>query len=83
MLEHGGGGEMRVIVTSGLVREQQVVDADYEEAETVPTKLIGTNGGSGNGSQPTQRRTGDKVGRNDPCPCGSGKKYKKCHGVEA
>ncbi len=31
----------------------------------------------------TQRRTGDKVGRNDPCPCGSGKKYKKCHGAEA
>ncbi len=29
-----------------------------------------------------QRRTGEKVGRNDPCPCGSGKKYKKCHGVE-
>ena len=25
-------------------------------------------------------RSGDKVGRNDPCPCGSGKKYKKCHG---
>ncbi len=29
----------------------------------------------------SQRRTGDKVGRNDPCPCGSGKKYKKCHGA--
>ncbi|MDH5495831.1 MAG: SEC-C metal-binding domain-containing protein [Nitrospira sp.] len=28
---------------------------------------------------PTQR-TDSKVGRNDPCPCGSGKKYKKCHG---
>jgi preprotein translocase subunit SecA len=39
--------------------------------------------GGGNGTQPTQRRTGDKVGRNDPCPCGSGKKYKKCHGAEA
>ena len=26
-------------------------------------------------------RSGAKVGRNDPCPCGSGKKYKKCHGV--
>jgi preprotein translocase subunit SecA len=25
-------------------------------------------------------RQGDKVGRNDPCPCGSGKKYKQCHG---
>jgi uncharacterized protein YecA (UPF0149 family) len=24
-----------------------------------------------------------KVGRNDPCPCGSGKKYKKCHGAGA
>jgi preprotein translocase subunit SecA len=37
--------------------------------------------GSGDGSQPAQRRTGEKVGRNDPCPCGSGKKYKKCHGA--
>ena len=26
-------------------------------------------------------RSGRKVGRNDPCPCGSGKKYKKCHGA--
>ncbi|MCR2746097.1 preprotein translocase subunit SecA [Limnobacter parvus] len=26
------------------------------------------------------RRVSDKVGRNDPCPCGSGKKYKQCHG---
>jgi preprotein translocase subunit SecA len=37
--------------------------------------------GGGDESQPTQRRTGEKVGRNDPCPCGSGKKYKKCHGA--
>jgi preprotein translocase subunit SecA len=35
----------------------------------------------GDSSEPAQRRTGDKVGRNDPCPCGSGKKYKKCHGA--
>ena len=38
--------------------------------------------GGGDSSQTAQRRTGDKVGRNDPCPCGSGKKYKKCHGAE-
>ena len=25
-------------------------------------------------------RQGPKIGRNDPCPCGSGKKYKNCHG---
>jgi preprotein translocase subunit SecA len=37
--------------------------------------------GGGDSSQPSQRRTGEKVGRNDPCPCGSGKKYKKCHGA--
>jgi preprotein translocase subunit SecA len=28
-------------------------------------------------------RVGPKVGRNDPCPCGSGKKYKNCHGRDA
>jgi len=32
--------------------------------------------------QPVRRET-PKIGRNDPCPCGSGKKYKKCHGSAA
>jgi preprotein translocase subunit SecA len=32
---------------------------------------------------PKPVRSGAKVGRNDPCPCGSGKKYKKCHGATA
>jgi preprotein translocase subunit SecA len=32
---------------------------------------------------PKPVRAGVKVGRNDPCPCGSGKKYKKCHGTSA
>jgi preprotein translocase subunit SecA len=32
---------------------------------------------------PAPLRTGPKVGRNDPCPCGSGKKYKSCHGALA
>lgn len=34
-------------------------------------------------SSSTVRRETGKVGRNDPCPCGSGKKYKKCHGTNA
>ncbi len=46
-------------------------------------------GGGGRGATTTstatvqvqQRVVYDKVGRNDPCPCGSGKKYKKCHGA--
>jgi preprotein translocase subunit SecA len=38
---------------------------------------------AGNGSAPAQRRAGEKIGRNDECYCGSGKKYKKCHGANA
>ena len=37
----------------------------------------------GDFSVETVRSSGPKVGRNDPCPCGSGKKYKKCHGAHA
>jgi preprotein translocase subunit SecA len=39
---------------------------------------------AGGGEQKTVQqvvRGAEKVGRNDPCPCGSGKKYKKCHGA--
>lgn len=42
-----------------------------------PTTMSG-----GDGSEPKRPvRAGEKVGRNDPCPCGSGKKYKKCCGA--
>jgi preprotein translocase subunit SecA len=37
--------------------------------------------GSGTATAVQQVVRGTKVGRNDPCPCGSGKKYKKCHGA--
>ena len=38
----------------------------------------------GGEQQPVQQVVrGEKIGRNDPCPCGSGKKYKKCHGVQS
>ncbi len=38
------------------------------------------SGGAGGGKQEPAKAAGKKVGRNDPCPCGSGKKYKKCCG---
>lgn len=44
--------------------------ADYEEVL----------GGDGEEEHTPFVRKGEKVGRNDPCPCGSGKKYKQCHG---
>jgi preprotein translocase subunit SecA len=39
-----------------------------------------TQGGAGEAANTTIRRSGPKIGRNDPCPCGSGKKYKNCCG---
>jgi preprotein translocase subunit SecA len=39
--------------------------------------------GAAQAEAPKPVKAGAKVGRNDPCPCGSGKKYKKCHGVNA
>ncbi len=42
---------------------------------------IVTNQGEDGAPSVQQRKTGQKVGRNDPCPCGSGKKYKKCCGA--
>jgi preprotein translocase subunit SecA len=53
--------------------------ADYDEA-------LGSAAGNGDNGDvalappPPFVRAGGKVGRNDPCPCGSGKKYKHCHG---
>jgi preprotein translocase subunit SecA len=44
-------------------------------------KMVEHRGTGAEESKPeTVRRDENKVGRNDPCPCGSGKKYKKCHG---
>jgi len=40
-------------------------------------------GGTGGAAFKRQAKAGDKIGRNDPCHCGSGKKYKRCHGAVA
>ena len=45
-----------------------------------PQPKLTLNRGDEPAAPQTVQRSDDKVGRNDPCPCGSGKKYKKCHG---
>ena len=47
----------------------------------VPLRMSFNRGEEEAKPQAPVHRTADKVGRNDPCPCGSGKKYKKCHGA--
>ncbi len=54
------------------VQNVQYHHADYDEA-------LGT-GEADESKAPPPAQAGPKVGRNDPCPCGSGKKYKHCHG---
>ena len=63
------------------VREAQLPQSDAKKLTTGRSEVPG--GGrqvatGGKGSQPL--RVEKKVGRNDPCPCGSGLKYKNCHG---
>ncbi len=63
------------------------IDALEKEFERKKRKELdaarsaGASSTNGNGTAP--RRNVEKVGRNDDCPCGSGKKYKKCHGITA
>jgi preprotein translocase subunit SecA len=53
---------------------------DMSQMQTSRTDLV-TNGGEPKSKMPVHVEK--QVGRNDPCPCGSGKKYKNCHGKEA
>lgn len=59
-------------------------DVQYQHAD--PEKEVAGSTGDGGAAvniQPAPVRTGPKVGRNDPCTCGSGKKYKNCCGALA
>ena len=51
-----------------------------EEAEQIPPDGVVPDAPPPSASVEPFVRSTQKVGRNDPCPCGSGKKYKQCHG---
>jgi preprotein translocase subunit SecA len=63
--------------------EPPPVNVKYQHAaydEALASAATGDNGDVALAPPPPFVRAGEKVGRNDPCPCGSGKKYKHCHG---
>jgi preprotein translocase subunit SecA len=65
--------------------EQEEVERRRVEARAParpPLVMASAKGGGAGLALPQARRTEARVGRNDPCPCGSGKKYKKCCGSE-
>ncbi|MBY5992129.1 preprotein translocase subunit SecA [Ferrimonas balearica] len=58
-------------------REQEEQLARMRNFQHAQSQGMGEEGGQ---APAAPQRQGPKVGRNDPCPCGSGKKYKQCHG---
>ena len=65
-------------VFSVQVQRQQDVE---QIQQPKPQRVVMSHGGETEAAAATPaKREADKVGRNDPCPCGSGKKYKRCHG---
>ncbi len=77
--------EMRDGINEEVVRELTKFQLVSEEKVVRRPKLknIATNLNEDGTPVISQRVVGKKVGRNDPCPCGSGKKYKKCCGLTA
>lgn len=76
---------------SGRIREGREEKTDMSRLRATHQEFAGGNGHPAEemeyaaNAEPAKQepvRVGPKVGRNDPCPCGSGKKYKNCHGKE-
>jgi preprotein translocase subunit SecA len=74
-------------IRSDIVKSVFAVQVAQQAQQTAVAPLapspiarnIRTNRDGGNGKPQTVRNTGPQLGRNDPCWCGSGKKYKNCH----
>jgi preprotein translocase subunit SecA len=62
-------------------RPQRMVLTRGEMPTMMPQEMAMAAQAGGTGTIETVRRQGRKIGRNEPCPCGSGKKYKKCCGA--
>ncbi len=77
---------MKTAIPSDNVQQAPTVKAQQPKLQTSRTDST-TNNNNNPQNQDTREKVkpqpvkvDDKIGRNDPCPCGSGKKYKNCHG---
>ncbi len=72
--------QVKMDVITKLYRVQVTREEEVQELQPKAQPMHFMHGAQEESQlEPTLRKE-DKVGRNDPCPCGSGKKYKKCHG---
>jgi preprotein translocase subunit SecA len=86
---NGSSGEVEhpqsappVIPTRAPHTTIDALEREFQRTKQRDLAAARTAGGSATATA-APRKTGETIGRNDPCPCGSGKKYKKCHGVNA
>ncbi len=77
MIERVKEETVRLLFHIQIQREDQVQQLRQEQEEQ---PMFYEAAGGGSAPRPQAVKKSGKVGRNDPCPCGSGKKYKKCHG---
>ncbi len=63
-------------------RRRQVDMSNLRTSKSDFSQYSSTGGGQDRNQKTEPVRVDKKVGRNDPCPCGSGKKYKQCHGLQ-
>jgi preprotein translocase subunit SecA len=68
---------------AGEPQHLPAVAREIERRQQRQQKDLQYQTGPAQAEAPKPVKVGAKVGRNDPCPCGSGKKYKKCHGANA
>jgi preprotein translocase subunit SecA len=79
---NGGGSESSNSKNSIVNSKAGGIQADLKEVHE-NAQIIGAGDGSNGGTGGAGgAKKGEEIGRNDPCPCGSGKKYKKCHGAQ-
>jgi preprotein translocase subunit SecA len=79
---------VKIQTAAELEQASESIQEDLADVKGVQYKHAEASSADGNESEESNQQTvtqqpiqsGPKVGRNDPCPCGSGKKYKQCHG---
>jgi SEC-C motif domain protein len=82
-VEEGGATDSKGIVEFVATYSQKGIQDEHHEIARFVKKLGHWLYDEGDIVPVTIRREGPKVGRNDPCPCGNGKKYKQCCGKGA
>ncbi|HVZ56604.1 MAG TPA: preprotein translocase subunit SecA [Chitinophagaceae bacterium] len=75
------GRQQKTDMSRMRANKEEIIEKGEDYAANEKDYLDPSGGGTAVKQEPV--KVGPKIGRNDPCPCGSGKKYKNCHGREA